>query len=486
VNGPLRRLAGVVAILFASLLASTTWVQFVDADSLDKQPTNSRTLYKEYGRERGPLLVGNATPIAQSVPVDDQYKFLRKYPGNQAYSHITGFYSIVYGPTGMERAVGDLLSGTSDQLFYRRIGDLLTGEEPQGASVELTIDPKVQSAAWKALGDQRGAVVALDPKTGAVLAMVSKPAFDPNVLASHDRTAVIAARKKLLADPTRPLEDRSISSRLYPPGSVFKLVTAAAALSSGRWDPQTELPGPAVLDLPQTTVGLPNYSGGACGANDKITLTDALRISCNTAFGFLGLELGAPAVAEQAQKFGFGQQLRIPLDVTQSSFPANANPPQTAQSAIGQFDVRVTPMQVAMVSAGIANDGIVMRPNLVKTVRSGQDLKVIDTPEPERLSEAVPSGVADQLTAMMLEVVRNGTGTRAQISGVDVAGKSGTAQQGDAGPPHAWFTAFAPADDPQVAVAVVIEDGGGLGDEASGGRLAAPVAQKVMRAVLDK
>jgi peptidoglycan glycosyltransferase len=486
VNGPLRRLAGVVAVLFASLLASTTWVQFVDADSLDKQPTNSRTLFKEYGRERGPLLVGNATPIAQSVPVDDQYKYLRKYPGGQAYGHITGFYSIVFGPTGMERAAGDLLSGTSDQLFYRRIGDLLTGQEPQGASVELTIDPKVQSAAWKALGDRRGAVVALNPKTGAVLAMVSKPSYDPNQLAGHDRAEVIAARKKLLADPGRPLEDRAISSRLYPPGSTFKLITAAAALSDGRWNPQSVIDAPDELDLPQTSVGLPNFGGESCSPNGKMTLTDALRISCNTAFGGLGLQLGAPALAEQAQKFGFGQQLRIPLEVTPSTFPANANPPQTAQSAIGQFDVRVTPLQVAMVAAGIANNGVVMRPNLIKTVRSGQDLKVIDTPEPERLSEAVSSEVAQQLKGMMLEVVRNGTGTRAQIPGVDVAGKSGTAQQGDAGPPHAWFTAFAPADDPQVAVAVVIEDGGGLGDEASGGRLAAPVAQKVMKAVLDK
>jgi peptidoglycan glycosyltransferase len=486
VNGPLRRLAAVVAVLFASLLASTTWVQFVDADSLDKQPYNSRTLFREYGRERGPLLVGNGTQIAESVPVDDQYKFLRKYPGGQAYSHITGFYSIVYGPTGMERAVGDLLSGTSDQLFYRRIGDLLTGEEPQGASVELTIDPKVQSAAWKALGDRKGAVVALDPQTGNVLAMVSKPAYDPNLLASHDRGAVVAARKKLLEDPDRPLEDRAISSRLYPPGSTFKLVTSAAALSSGRYSPDTQIDAPDELDLPQTSVTLPNFGGSSCSPTGKMTLTDALRISCNTAFGSLGLALGAPTIAEQAQKFGFGQSLRIPLEVTPSTFPANANPPQTAQAAIGQFDVRVTPLQVAMVSAGIANGGVVMRPNLVKTVRSGQDLDVIDTPEPEKLSEAVSSEVANQLKGMMLEVVRNGTGTRAQIPGVEVAGKSGTAQQGEAGPPHAWFTAFAPANDPKVAVAVVIEDGGGLGDEASGGKLAAPVAQKVMRAVLDK
>jgi peptidoglycan glycosyltransferase len=486
VNGPLRRLAGVVAILFASLLASATWVQFVDADSLDKQPTNSRTLYKEYGRERGPLLVGNGTPVAESVPVDDQYKFLRKYPGNQMYSHITGFYSVVYGPTGMERAVGDLLSGTSDQLFYRRIGDLLTGEEPVGASVDLTIDPAVQSAAWKALGDRRGAVVAIEPKTGNILAMVSKPSYDPNLLASHDRNAVVANRKKLLADKDRPLEDRAIASRLYPPGSTFKLITSAAALTDGRWKPDTVVPAPKVLDLPQTTVGLPNFGNSSCSPTNEMTLTDALRISCNTAFGGIGLKLGATAIAEQAQKFGFGQQLRIPLQVTPSTFPADANPPQTAQAAIGQFDDRVTPLQVAMVSAGIANGGVVMRPNLIKTVQSSKDLEIIDTPEPERLSEAVSGEVASQLKGMMLEVVRNGSGTRAQIPGVDVAGKSGTAQLGNDDPPLAWFTAFAPADDPKVAVAVVIENGSTSNDEISGGRLSAPVAQKVMKAVLDK
>jgi peptidoglycan glycosyltransferase len=486
VNGPLRRLAGVIAILFASLLASTTWIQVVDAPSLDEQPTNSRTLYKEYGRERGPLLVGRSTPIAESVSVDDEYKFQREYPGGQAYSHITGYYSIVYGATGMEQAVGDLLSGTSDQLFYRRISDLLTGSEPKGASVELTIQPAVQKAAWEALGDRKGAVVALDPSTGDVLAMVSKPAFNPNALAGHSRAEVAEARSALLNDPDRPLDDRAIAGRLYPPGSVYKLITTAAALEDGRWNPDSELDGTAELDLPQSSATLPNYSGGACEGDGKITLKDALRISCNTAFGALGLQLGAAALAEQSQKFGFGQQLRIPLKVTPSSFPANANAPQTAQSAIGQFDVQVSPLQVAMVSAGIANDGEVMRPNLVRAVRSAEDLKVIDTPEPEKLSDAVSSDVAQQLTDMMVGVVENGTGTNAQVSGVKVAGKSGTAQHGEGTSPHAWFTAFAPADDPKVAVAVVVEDGGGLGDAASGGRLAAPIAKDVIEAVLGK
>jgi peptidoglycan glycosyltransferase len=484
-NTPLRRLALVVGVLFASLLAGATWVQFIDAGSLQARPGNARTLYKEFGRERGPLVVAGE-PVAESKPVDDAYKYLRSYPGGRMYSPITGYYSIVYGATGMESADGDLLAGTADQLFYRRIGDLLTGGEPQGAAVELTIDPKAQQEAWKALGDQHGAVVALNPKTGDILALVSKPAFDPDLLAGHDVREVRAARAQLLKDPDEPLSNRAIAGDQYPPGSVFKLVTAAAALESGRWTKESQISGPARLDLPQTTATLPNDFSGACGPNGKISLANALKISCNTAFGSLGLALGDDALREQAQKFGFGEDLRIPLAVTPSRFPAQADPPQTAQSAIGQFDVRVTPMQMAMVSATIANGGVLVRPNLVEKVRSQDDLEVIEQPRPEEIRRAISRGTAEQLTSMMEGVVQGGTGTRAQISGVRVAGKTGTAQQGPGRPPHAWFTAFAPADDPQVAIAVVVEDGGGLGDAASGGRLAAPIARQVIEAVLGR
>jgi peptidoglycan glycosyltransferase len=485
VNAPLRRLAAVVALLFASLLLSATYVQFVDASQLNARADNRRTQFKEFGRERGPLLV-NGRPIAESVPVDDSYGFLRKYPSPATYSHVTGFYSIVYKPVGMEAAVGDLLAGTADQLFYRRLSDLVTGRQPQGAWVELTINPAAQKAAWDALGDQRGAVVALDPKTGAVLAMVSKPGFDPNLLAGHDFKKVTASWDKLLADPDRPLDNRAIAGRGYPPGSVFKIVTAAAALSSGRYTPDTLVDGPASLKLPGTSSAtLPNDFRGACGANNKVSLQDALRISCNTAFGSIGLDLGGDALRTQAEKFGFGQALSIPLKVTPSSFPADPNQPQTAQSAIGQFDVRVTPMQMAMVAAGIANGGVVMAPQLVKDVLSAE-AEVIQRPQPQRFSEAVSGQVAAELTQMMEAVVSDGTGKRAQISGVRVAGKTGTAQQGAGRPPNAWFTAFAPADDPKVAVAVVVEDGGALGDAASGGRVAAPIAKQVIEAVLGR
>ena len=482
-NSPIRRLSAVVALLFASLLISSTSISFVQAAALRDKPGNRRTLLENYARERGPILVAGA-PVARSTASKDELRYQRRYTDGKLYAPLTGYYSFVYGAgSGVERTQDALLSGSSDQLFYRRMVDLVTGRAPQGASVELTVLPAAQRAADAALGSQKGAVVALDPRTGAILALVSHPTYDPGVLAGHDLGAVQKAYQRLLNDPDDPLVDRAVAGDLYPPGSTFKVVTAAAALSSGRYTETSELPGPARLDLPQTSATLPNDFAGACGPNDKVSLLRALQISCNTAFGSLGITLGGDAVRAQAAKFGFGERLRVPMSVTASTVPAGMNAPQSAQAAIGQFDVRVTPLQMAMVSAGIANGGTVMTPYAVKTVR-GPDLSVIEKASPQELSKAVTPEVAAALTRMMQAVVTGGTGTRAQIAGVDVAGKSGTAQQGNGQPPHAWFTAFAPAQDPQVAVAVVVEDGGTAGSEAAGGRVAAPIAKAVMQAVL--
>ena len=482
-NNPIRRLSMVVALLFASLLLSSTYITFVSAGDLRDKAGNRRTLLENYARERGPILVAGA-PIARSVPSKDELKFLRTYAAGPSYAHLSGYYSFVYGAGGgIERADDTLLSGSSDQLFYRRMVDLVTGREPQGASVELTINPNAQRAANQALGAQKGAVVALDPRTGAVLALVSHPTYDPNRLAGHDLGAVQKAYETLNADADDPLVNRALAGDLYPPGSTFKIVTAAAAIESGKYTETSQVPGPATLDLPLTTATLPNDFRGSCGPGDTVTLTRALQISCNTAFGSLGLALGGDALRKQAQKFGFGERLSIPMNVTPSTVPAGMNAPQSAQAAIGQFDVRVTPLQMAMVSAAIANGGSLMTPYVVKTVRS-PDLDVIEETKPQQLSQAVSTDTAAQITRMMQAVVAGGTGTRAQIAGISVAGKSGTAQQGNSKPPHAWFTAFAPADNPQVAVAVVIEDGGTAGNDAAGGRVAAPIAKAVMEAVL--
>nr|WP_240895577.1 penicillin-binding protein 2 [Kineococcus siccus] len=464
------------------MFASTTWIQYFQADALNNRPGNSRQLYAELGRDRGSLIVAGQA-VASSVPVDDPYVFQRQYAAGPVYAPVTGYYSIRYGTSMLERAENDVLAGTSDRLFYRQLSDLLTGEKPRGASVDLTLDPAVQQAAWDALDGRKGSVVALDPRTGDVLAMVSSPSYDPNALASHDGEAVSKQWNALLADPDDPLTNRAIGGDLYPPGSTFKLVTAAAALESGKYEESTLLDGPAELDLPQTTSTLGNDEGTACGPNDQVSLIDALRISCNTAFASLGMTLGADALRTQAEKFGFGQDLSVPMRVTPSTFPADPNAPQLAQSAIGQFDVRVTPLQVAMYSAAIANGGVLMKPNLVRDVRAGDDLSVVETPAPQELGRAVSASTAATLTDMMKAVVARGTGTRAQIDGVEVAGKTGTAQHGAGLPPYAWFTSFATKGDRQVAVAVVIEDGGTV-DSAYGGRLAAPVAKQVMEAAL--
>lgn len=483
-NAPIRKLALLVTAMFCALFVASTWIQFVQASELRDKPGNRRTLLASYSQERGAILVGGEA-IARSEETPDELKYQRTYPKGKLYSHITGYFSFIYGAGGgLESAENGLLTGDADQLFYRRLGDLLTGRQPRGVSLELTIDPRAQQAAQDALGNQRGSVVALDPKTGAILAMISHPQYDPNTLAGHNLDSVQKAWAELNGDDTRPLLNRSIGGDLYPPGSVFKIVTAAAALSSGRFSETSQLPGPQTLDLPQTTAGLVNDWGGQCGSG-TVTLLEAMQDSCNTAFGWLGMQLGGQMLRDEAAKFGFGQSLSIPMNVTPSSVPEQMNAPQEAQSAIGQYDVRVTPLQVAMLSAAVANQGGLMQPFLLKQTR-GSDLEVIDQTSPRKLSDAMSPEVAAQLTQMMEAVVTSGTGTRAAISGVRVAGKTGTAQHGEGLAPHAWFTGFAPADDPKIAVAVVVEDGGRAGMSAGGGSVAAPIARQVMEAVISR
>jgi len=480
VNKPLRRIAVAVMAMFAAMLININYIQVVQAEDLRSERGNSRLILEEYSRERGPIVVAGEA-IANSVETDGNLRFLRQYSQGPLYAPATGFYSTVYGATGIERAENAILSGTDDRLFVRRILDTLTGQAARGGSVALTLDPAAQQAAAEGLGDRPGAVVALEPDTGRILALASSPTYDPGVLAGADSQAVTQAFEALNADPSRPLLNRAFSE-IYPPGSTFKLVTTAAALESGRFTPESEVFGGAELDLPQSTAVLPNSSGQACTGGETTTLLEALKRSCNTSFGQLGIELGADVLAAQAEKFGFGEGYEVPIGTAASRFPAEANAPQTAQSAIGQFDVAATPLQMAMVAAGIANRGIVMTPYLVDQVL-GPDTVSLETADARELSRAVSPQTAATLTTMMVAVVEEGTGSNAAIDGVRVAGKTGTAQQGGDRPPHAWFVSFAPADDPQVAVAVIIESGGGEA-EISGNRLAAPVARAVMAAVL--
>lgn len=481
-NTPLRRLATVVLTMFLVLMGGTTWVQYQQASSLNNDPRNVRGLYREYGNARGPIIVAGQS-IATSTAVQDAFGYQRVYANGPLYAPLTGYYSVVFGRSALEKSENQILNGTADSLFLSRLGDLVTGKKTLGSSIELTINAAAQQAAWDALGDQTGAVVAIDPTTGAILAMVSKPSYDPNALAGHDSAAVNAAYQALIADAGDPMVNRAINGDTYPPGSTFKLVTAAAALQNGM-TADTQIAAPQLLDLPQSSSTLANFGGESCSSTGTMSLADALRISCNTAFGQLGMDLGADKLRAQAEAFGFDQALDVPMKVTPSRFPAEVDAPQTALSAIGQGSVRVTPLQMAMVSAAIANGGTLMKPYSVATVRD-PDLTVVSTTSPTELGKPISPATASALQQMMIGVVTSGTGKAAQISGVAVAGKSGTAQTVKGESPHAWFTAFAPADStPRVAVAVVVEHGGNMGDEATGGRLAAPIARKVIEAVL--
>ncbi|CAA9353782.1 MAG: Cell division protein FtsI [Peptidoglycan synthetase] [uncultured Nocardioidaceae bacterium] len=485
-NRPIRAMAVFCMLLFLALLLNATYVQYVRADALNSRDGNRRVIDAQFSRERGPIVVGDEQ-VAASDPVEDRYRYQRRYPQPFKYAHLTGYFSYIYGASAVEGSQNEILSGSDSRLFVDRVVDLVSNTQPQGGSVSLTIDPAAQTAAYegiRALGPgTEAAVVAIDPTTGRLLAMVSNPTYDPNLLAAHDLDAVQGAYERLLAAPGNPLFNRAVQET-YPPGSTFKLVTSAAALESGRYDPDTRVRGGTSLRLPGTTTDLPNTGGSNCGG-DRISLTQALMVSCNVSFAAMGLDLGREALEEQASAFGFGQEYLEGLGGQAASvFPDDLNEPNTALSAIGQFDVRATPLQMAQVVSTIANDGQGMRPYVVDEVRA-PDLSVLEKTDPEEMPErAMSAQSADELTQMMVEVVARGTGTTAQLPGTAVAGKTGTAQSAADRPPYAWFTSFAPADDPQVAVAVLVEDAGVERDAISGSGLAAPIAKRVMEAVL--
>jgi peptidoglycan glycosyltransferase len=434
----------------------------------------------EYSRERGPILLGSQT-IAESTPTTDSLKYLREYGDGSTYAAITGFYSLVYGATGIESEANDVLAGNDSRFFVDRLQQLFANREPKGGAIRLTIDPEAQLAAMKALNGRTGAVVAIDPTTGAILALASSPSFDPNLLSSHDAQEIQNTYEELNADSNQPMLNRPLAMTL-PPGSTFKLVTAAAALESGKYFAESELPGPTEINLPGTDVQLGNWNGKSCGTDDVTTLRAALEISCNTAFAWLGMELGADAIGEQAQKFGFESEFEVPMTAAVSRFPTDLNKPQTAMSAIGQFDVRATALQMALVAAGIANDGVVMKPYLVSQIL-GPDLTVLQNTNPSAFGRAMSVENSKILRDMMVGVVTKGTASNARISGINVGGKTGTAENAPGEPAHAWFVGLAPSDQSKVAVAVVLQNGGGA-SEVSGNALAAPIAAAVMRAVL--
>ena len=482
-NRQVRRVGLVLVLMFLSLFVMASSIQVLRSDALYQDTRNVRASYETYKTQRGPILVGGV-PVVESIPYNDAYRFLRNYE-SVIYSPIMGYFSLFNGSSGLERSMNSYLSGQSSAQFFEQINALLDGKPVIGAAVELTIDPAIQRAAWDALGNRKGAVVAIEPSTGRILAMVSKPTFDANKLAGHLYEPANEAFLASNEDANQPLINRAIEGDLYHPGSVFKLVVAAAALESGRYTVASSFPNPATYLLPGTTTEIQNSNDKKCGAGETVTLQVALIRSCNIPFAELAVALGQDRIRAQAALMGFGADLSIPMKVTPSIYPESLDEAQTALTGFGQFDVRVTPLQMAMISAAIANQGVMMQPQIVRMVVAS-NLNVLLDPQPKVLSAPMSRLTAGYLTRMMVDSVEIGVAKRAGIPGFAVAGKTGTAQNGALDPYTLWFTGFAPAADPKVAVAVVVEDGGGIGQNGTGNQIAAPIARAVMEAVLNK
>lgn len=476
-NQPLRRLAALLFVAFAVLVLDVTYLQVIAGPRYRDDERNPRVVASRIGKERGLILSADGQVLAESVAdPNDPQRFSRLYPEAGLYAHIVGFSSLNFGDDGLESLYADDLRSKRDLTVSDLLSALLGGDlRPK--SLQLTIDHGLQQIAANALGNQRGAVVAIRPATGEVLAMVSKPSFDPGLFLGSD---AIANRDLLLNDPSEPLANRS-TNRTYPPGSAFKVVVTAAAIESGTAGPETLLPDPLELELPGTIEVIRNYDQRTCGDGTEVSLQTAFRRSCNTIFGALGMELGAETLTTEAEAFGFNQNTLFELPVLNSVFPQPSafsnDVPALAQSAIGQRDVRATPFEMALVAAAIANDGIIMEPRLVSRIFDA-DGGVLSESEPALLQRAVSPSTAALISGLMERVVVSGTGTRATVPNVRVAGKTGTAETG-VGPPHLWFIGFAPVERPTIALAVLVESGGDAGENATGGSVAAPIAQEL-------
>ena len=480
-NAQIRKIFVVVLIMFAMLGLAVTNTQFISAPSLNADPRNVRTNLHAAEIDRGPIIV-EKTAIASSE-LDDDNHYTRVYDQGSLYVSATGYFSSVgYGSTGIEAAQENVLDGQSQTLLGQRLRNLLTGEKRQGGGVELTLRASMQEAAAAALGDRKGAVVALDAKTGAILALYSSPSFDPNALASRDAGEVQDAYATLDADPKNPMLNRTISER-YAPGSTFKVLTAIALIENGIANPDTRMDSPVSTTLPGTNTEVSNIESSTCG-DGKPTLTEAFARSCNTTFVLASEKLTTQQLTDVTKRFGFGDEQEIPLTVIPSVFPSDADSAQLAMSSIGQYTVQATPMQMAQVAQTIANGGQMMSPYLIKQIVDADNQTIRKTKATEA-GRPISADTASKVTGMMQAVVSQpyGSGTPMALPNVSVAAKTGTAETGDGDRANAWAIGFAPADNTQIAFAVIVE-----GDETNptphGGDVAGPVAKAVLEAGL--
>jgi peptidoglycan glycosyltransferase len=488
VNKPLRRIAIFCGLLVLTLLIRDNWLQYVKADELRTNEHNRRVAIERYASPRGDIIVGG-DPITGHATTSGDFKYKRTYKDGPMWAPVTGFVSQAFGANQLESIEDGILTGNDDRLFFRNTLDMLTGKNKQGGNVVTTLDAGAQKAAYEGLKRQggKGAVVAIEPSTGKILSLASYPSYDPSTIAgdgASDAKAWKNLQKKNNDDD--PMLNRALRE-VYPPGSTFKVVTAAAALEHGLYtepDEDTDTPLPWIME--GTTTPLQNEGDIPCR---DASLRIALQYSCNTVFGKIGSDLGNDKMLETAKKFGFTEEQFTPIRSSASVFSDGMNPSQTALSSIGQFNTAATPLQMAMVASAVANNGTLMKPYMVDELQA-PNVDTVEKTDPEEMSRPLSADNAQILQSLMETVVSKGTGTNAQIPGVTVGGKTGTAQHGveNSENPYAWFISYAKLDDGSspVAVAVVIEDDKAVRDDISGGGLAAPIAKNVMEAVLDK
>jgi peptidoglycan glycosyltransferase len=486
VNKPLRRIAIFCGLLVLTLLIRDNWLQYVQADELKNDEDNRRVAIERYATPRGDIIVDGKAITGHATTKGD-FKYKRTYKDGAMWAPVTGYVSQAYGATQLENIDDGILTGNDDRLFFRNTLDMLTGKKREGGNVVTTLSSAAQKAAYDGLKKQggKGAVAAIEPSTGKILALASYPSYDPSTIAGGGEADGKAWNKIIEKNnPDKPMLNRALRE-VYPPGSTFKVVTAAAALEHGKYtsaDEKTDSPLP--WTMPGTTTPLPNEGDLPC---ENATLREALRVSCNTVFGKIGYDLGNDKMLETAKKFGFTEEQFVPVRSSASVFSDDMNDSQVALSSIGQFNTAATPLQMAMVTSAIANNGTLMKPYMVDELQA-PNLDTIEKTDPQEMSKPLSPENAQILQSMMETVVKDGTGTNAQIDGVTVGGKTGTAQHGveNSENPYAWFISYAKTDSGSpVAVAVVVEDENASRDDISGGGLAAPIAKSVMEAVIN-
>jgi penicillin-binding protein A len=485
VSKQVRNLGVFLAICYAALFVQVNRLTVFEADSLQAQPENIRTVERDFSSPRGSIISADGEVLAQSVPSDDQYRFQREYPTAELFGHITGYFAFELGTSGVEDSYNGYLTGDDIGFDINQLDDLFVDREVVG-DVTLSMRHDVQEVARDALGDQEGSVVALDPRSGEIIAMWSFPFYDPTPLASHDFDAAEAASDLLNADPEKPTRSRAFQEREFP-GSTFKVVTATAGIERGGvTEDQPSYPVTDSYQPPRGGRPIPNFGGSTCGG----TLFPILQQSCNTAFAQMGVDTGGDELQQTAQGFGFDRD--VPLDLpgaVQSSFPAAVvdDPPTLAQAAIGQNEVQATPLQMALVAAGVANDGEIMTPHVMREIRDDQG-NLVEEFDRGVWARPMSPGTAGLLRDVMVSVVTDGSASRLDegLGDFVVGGKTGTAQLGTDPPSsHAWIIGFAgpPGETPHVAVAVIVEGQPGASEQ-TGGTVAAPIAAAVMQRAL--